>query len=68
MLFSELNATRSRIIRKYLYGFDPLIQKLFTPLFAVFPEQVSKINRAIEEKLEPANIMCIAEPVHSAIT
>jgi len=62
MLFSELRATKFRIRRKYLYGFDPLIQKLFTPLFAVFPQEVSKINRAMEEKLEPANIMCIAEP------
>jgi SAM-dependent methyltransferase len=62
MLFSELCATKFIIRRKYLYGFDPLIQKLFTPLFAVFPQEVSKINRAMEEKLEPANIMCIAEP------
>jgi 2-polyprenyl-3-methyl-5-hydroxy-6-metoxy-1,4-benzoquinol methylase len=68
MLFSELRSTKFRIRRKYMYGFDPLIQKLFTPLFAVFPHEVTKINRAMEEKLEPANIMCIAEPVYGTIT
>jgi 2-polyprenyl-3-methyl-5-hydroxy-6-metoxy-1,4-benzoquinol methylase len=68
MLFSELHATKFSIRRKYLYGFDPLIQKLFTPLFAVFPQEVAKINRAMEEKLEPANIICIAEPVYGTIT
>jgi 2-polyprenyl-3-methyl-5-hydroxy-6-metoxy-1,4-benzoquinol methylase len=58
LLLSELNKARFIIVNSQLYGFDPLIQNLLTPIFAVLPKQVGKINTIMRNLLEPANVIC----------
>ena len=57
--FSE--KARFKIVNSQYYGFDPLIQNLLTPIFALLPTQVGKINTMMRNLLEPANVICSIE-------
>ena len=60
--------TKFRVDECYEYGFDPLIRRIFTPLFALFPSQVSRISQKLKDNFGPANIMSICTKIENYYT